>query len=76
MKCVVDLCFVSHLHSMLSLVSLLVLLMVLCTVTCTVIFSSSTVILVLKYDQCHISTDDLVCLYSGNLTSSLEMRFY
>ena len=38
MKCNMDLCFVSHLQSMMSLVSLIVLLMVLYTVICTVIF--------------------------------------
>ena len=67
-------CFVSHLQSMLSLVTLTVLLMVLSTVICTVIFFSSTPMLVLKYDHCRISTGVLICLYSGHLTSSTKIE--
>ena len=47
MKCVVNLCFVSHLQSMLSLVYLIVLLMVLYTAICTVVFFKYT------HDQYH-----------------------
>jgi hypothetical protein len=72
MKCVVNLCLVSHLQSMLSLVTLIVLLTVLSTVISTVIFFPSTLMLVLKYDQYCISTGVLICLYSGHLTSSTK----
>ena len=53
-----------------------VLIMVLSTVIRTVILSSNTLVLILKYDRCRISTGDLVCLYSGPLTSLSKVEVF
>ena len=68
-KCVMNLCLVSQLQSMLSLVTLIVLLMVFYTVIFVLIPFLSILVLVLKYDQCHISTNIPVCLFIRHLTS-------